>query len=222
MDDDDGGDDGVSLSGVVLAGGYSTRFGDREKAIADLAGRPMIGHVVDRIEPVVEDIVINCRADQRAVLEDALVESSVDSDALTYAVDPIPDQGPLAGIKTGLEATEQPYGAVVACDMPFCSPAIFSELATRAVNRDGAVLRLSDGWYQTTHAVYRSAAMAKACAAVLGDGGGRILRAIEAIDCVVLEESDLTGISPSTLSWAFESVDTPAGLRAAEQHLEDE
>ena len=48
-------------SGVVVAGGRSTRFGAPDKAVADLGGTPMIRRVADRIAPAVEELVVNCR-----------------------------------------------------------------------------------------------------------------------------------------------------------------
>jgi len=58
---------------IILAGGHSTRFGEADKAVANLAGTPMIRRVVDRLDPVVDEIVVNCRDEQvtaiRSVLE---------------------------------------------------------------------------------------------------------------------------------------------------------
>lgn len=211
-----------ALSGVVLAGGFSTRFGDEDKAIADLAGKPLIGYVVDALLEITDTIVVNCRADQREEIEAALEGELPERAALEFAVDPVPDRGPVAGIRTGLEAVDHEYAAVVACDMPFCSPVLLELLAERAGGRDGAIVRLADGWFQPTQAVYRTDAMAGACADVLDSGGGRILRAIEAIDCVVLEEGDqaLSTLAPETLSRTFESVDTRTELEQAARRLE--
>jgi len=206
----------ANLAGVVLAGGYATRFGDADKAVADLAGRPMIAHVVEALSSVTDEIVLNCRDVQQESLQTALEETAVTRDlAVRFAIDPVPDRGPVAGIATGLETASRPYSAVVACDMPFCSPRLFDVLATAAEGRDGALVRDTEGWYQPTHAVYRTAAMATACQRLLEDGGGKVLSAIEALDCVVLEAHDLE-IPPR----AFESIDTQAELEAANRALE--
>ena len=39
-------------TGAIVAGGRSTRFGDRDKAVAELAGVPMIRRVADRLPRV--------------------------------------------------------------------------------------------------------------------------------------------------------------------------
>ncbi|TYL38851.1 molybdenum cofactor guanylyltransferase [Natronococcus pandeyae] len=203
-----------SLGGVVLAGGYSTRFGEADKAVADLAGTPMIRRVVDRLASVTDEIVVNCREDQVDAIRDALAGCEAST---RIATDPVPDQGPLAGIRVGLETVDREYAAVVACDMPFVDPALFELLYDRARGRDGAVVQLEDEWYQTTQAVYRADAMADACAEALEDGDGRILAALEKLDYAVVDEDDLEGISGET----FESIDTQEALREAESRLEE-
>ncbi|MFU8868818.1 molybdenum cofactor guanylyltransferase [Natronococcus sp.] len=202
-----------SLSGVVLAGGYSTRFGEADKAVADLAGTPMIRRVADRLATVCDELVINCREDQRGAIEAAMTDFP---EPITFAIDPEPDRGPLAGIAVGLEAASREYAAVVACDMPFVDPALLEALADRADRRDGALVELEDGWYQTTQAVYRADPMARACADALEGEDGRILAAVEDLDVVVVDESELEGIGEGT----FESIDTKEALREAAARFE--
>ncbi|ELY43953.1 molybdenum cofactor guanylyltransferase [Natronorubrum bangense] len=201
-----------SVEGVVLAGGYSTRFGDTDKAVADLAGVPMIRRVVDRLATLTDAVVVNCRDEQREAIQAALSDHDVE---VRYAIDPVPDRGPLAGIQVGLEAVDCEYAAVVACDMPFAEPALFEQLFEHARGHDGAVVRLEDGWYQTTQAVYRAASMARACEAALDDDG-RIITAFDQLDVVIVGEDELEAISERT----FESIDTQAALRDAERRLE--
>lgn len=202
-----------SRAGVVLAGGFSTRFGEADKAVAELAGTPMIRRVVDRLGRVVDDCVLNCREDQHEAIESALEGSDV---GLTYATDPVPDRGPLAGIQVGLEASDAAYAVVVACDMPHVDPALLDYLFERARGHDAAVVTLDDGWYQTTQAVYRADAMARACETALEEGDGRIVTAFDRIDVELVEESELEDVSDRT----FESIDTQAALREAKRYFE--
>ncbi|MDG5818255.1 molybdenum cofactor guanylyltransferase [Natronococcus sp. A-GB7] len=202
-----------SLSGVVLAGGYSTRFGEADKAVADLAGTPMIRRVADRLATVCDELVVNCREDQREAIETAMADFP---EPVTFAIDPEPDRGPLAGIAAGLETASREYAAVVACDMPFVDPALLEALADRAEGRDGALVKLEDGWYQTTQAVYRTEPMARACANALEGEDGRILAAVEELDTVVVDEGELEGVSGDT----FESIDTREALREAAARFE--
>jgi molybdopterin-guanine dinucleotide biosynthesis protein A len=199
-------------AGVIVAGGRSTRFGERDKAVADLAGTPMVRRVADRLAGVVDELVVNCRADQRDPLAAAL--DGLDP-APRFAVDPEPDRGPMAGIMTGLRAVEAPYAAVVACDMPFVDPGFLAHLFERAAGHDAAVPR-PDEWFQPTQAVYRADPMANACAAALDRGEGRIVAPLEELDAVTVGRDEIERhASPDT----FENCNTPAEFAAAAERL---
>ncbi|WP_435153707.1 molybdenum cofactor guanylyltransferase [Haladaptatus sp. DFWS20] len=175
-------------AGVILAGGRSTRFGDRDKAVATLAGVPMLRRVADRIGGVIDELVVNCRESQR----DGIAEAVQDySHPAKFAIDPNPDQGPMAGIRNGLATCDAEYAFVVACDMPFVSPELVSYLFDRADGHEAAVPQLEDNWFQTTHAVYRSNLMVEACDTALQENKRKIIEALFELDYVVVEADDL-------------------------------
>lgn len=159
-------------AGLIVAGGRSTRFADRDKAVVELAGTPMIRRVADRVESPIDELVVNCRRAQRDDIEGALVGYDR---PVRIAVDEDPDRGPMAGIRTGLDAVNETYAFVVAYDMPFVRPDLVDHLFDRARGRDAAVPKLGE-WFQTTHAVYRAEQMAAACDAALERGDHRIVR----------------------------------------------
>jgi len=199
---------------VVLAGGRSTRFGEADKAVADLAGKPMIRRVVDRITPVVDAVVVNCRAAQRAAIRDALDGAGV---PVTFAEDEYPDEGPMAGMATGLRAVDGEYAFVVACDMPFVDAEFVDYLFERAAGHDAAVPR-PDQWFETTHAVYRAAAMADACEAALSAGEDRIVAPLFELDFVVVDGDEVRAHGhPRT----FENCNTPEDFEDAARRLEE-
>ena len=198
-------------TGVVVAGGRSTRMGDRDKTVLDVAGVPMIRRVADRLLEATDELVVNCRADQRAAIADAL--SGLEP---RFAVDEEPDRGPVAGIATGLRAAGGGRAAVVAADMPLLDPDLLSYLFARAEGRDAAVPRPGD-WFEPLHAVYRPDPMADACEAALAEGDVRVVEPAFSLDHVVVERSDL--VANGSLD-SFESVDTPADLRWVGTRLE--
>ncbi|MFW5911223.1 MAG: molybdenum cofactor guanylyltransferase [Halolamina sp.] len=222
-------------SAVIVAGGRSTRFGDDDKAVAPLAGTPMIRRVADRLEPVVDELMVNCRDDQRAAIDESLEGFPLPT---MFALDPEVDQGPMAGIRNGCRAAEGEYAAVVACDMPFVDPATIQYLFDRASGEvvpenaddrivehdddegeppfDAAVPRLGDGWYQTTQAVYQPDAMAAACDAALERGDRKILASLEELSFAVVSEAELEAVTdPAT----FENINTQAEFAAAAERL---
>jgi len=206
-----------ATTGVVVAGGRSTRMGDRDKTVLEVAGEPMVRRVAERLTAATDDLVVNCRADQRDAIAAAL--AGLDP---TFAVDEEPDRGPVGGIATGLAAADADYAAVVAADLPLLDPGLLGHLFERARGHDAAVPRPGE-WFEPLHAVYRPEPMAEACEAALaeasGDGDARIVEPLFSLDYVVVERSDL--VAHGSLD-SFESVDTPADLEWAEAELADE
>jgi molybdopterin-guanine dinucleotide biosynthesis protein A len=126
--------------GVVLAGGRSVRFGG-EKAVALLAGRPLLAWAVERLRSVCAEAAVNVRPGTEA---EALARSL----GLPVLHDEPGDAtGPLAGIKAGLiwAATRGARSlAVSPCDAPLLPDDLYVRLlegagdgAAMAETRDG-------------------------------------------------------------------------------------
>ncbi|WP_423750799.1 molybdenum cofactor guanylyltransferase [Salinirarus marinus] len=199
-------------SGVIVAGGRSTRFGDADKAVAELAGVPMIRRVADRLAGVVESLVVNCRDEQTDAIRAAMAGYD---HPVRYAVDDEPDRGPMAGIRNGLRAVPDEYAFVAACDMPFLDPDFVAYLFDRAESCDAAVPRL-DGWFEPTHAVYRAAAMADACDAALERGDSRVIAPLTDVEYVVVEDEEVDAHADRS---TFENVNTREEFEAAAARL---
>ena len=221
---------------VVVAGGRSTRFGDRDKAVAPLAGVPMIRRVADRLDPVTDRLVVNCRGDQRAAVEDALAGHP---GPVRYAEDPEPDGGPTAGIRTGLRGVEAWAGErddgdgdgaagddgrdapafVVACDMPFVDPDLVAALFDRLAGEgdgdapDAVVPRVDDEWFQTTHAAYRAGPMADACDDALDRGDRKIIAPLFELAYETVGADALAALGVDDRS--FENLNTRGEFEAA-------
>ncbi|QWC18529.1 molybdenum cofactor guanylyltransferase [Halorubrum sp. 2020YC2] len=228
-------------TGAILAGGRSTRFGDADKAVAPLAGAPMIRRVADRLagsddpvppgaeragsgDPVVDELVVNCRPDQREAIERALSGVPL---PVRWALDEDPDLGPLAGIRNACRAATDPYAVVVACDMPFVDPAFLASLRERveegtteagAADADGGVEavvpRLDDRWYQTTQAVYATGPAAAACDRALDRGDRKVLAVVDRLDAVVVDDDAIRSL---TTEKTFTNVNTRAEHDEAER-----
>lgn len=207
-------------TGVIVAGGRSTRFGDADKAVAVLAGTPMVRRVADRAAPAVDALVVNCREAQVDPIRDALAGYE---HPVSFAVDVEPGRGPMAGMRTGLRAVEEAHGGgyalVVACDMPFVDADLVAYLFDRAAGHDAAVPRLGE-WFQPTHAVYRVEAMAAACERALERGDRKPIAPIfDLDDYVVVEEDELR--EHGSLD-SFENVNTREEFEEAEARLRSE
>lgn len=81
----------MRIFGVILAGGEGLRMGGADKARVVLAGRPLISHVLDRLLPQVEQVLISANGDPTRF---ASIGCEVVADTNS--------QGPLSGILAAL------------------------------------------------------------------------------------------------------------------------
>ncbi len=111
------------LGGLILAGGQSRRFNFRNKGLIEFKQKPMIAHVIERIEPHVSSLAISCNTNitqyqalcdtYRASLGKTSIWGVCLSDSANNAL-----KGPLAGIERHLKEVDAPYCFVCSCDMP--------------------------------------------------------------------------------------------------------
>ena len=120
------------ITGIVLAGGQGRRMGGVDKGLQLLNGRPMIAHVIARLAPQVDGIVINANQNREAY---AAFGHPVVPDAIEgYA-------GPLAGLHAGLQAAAQPLVVTAPCDSPFLPGDLVGRLAAALGENDLAVAK---------------------------------------------------------------------------------
>ena len=148
----------LEITGVVLAGGRSTRFGDANKALATLDGETCLERVVSTVETATgRPPVVSVRtAEQRETYAARLPES------VTYALDAPTHEGPVAGVLGALDAVETPWAFVCGCDMPALSTAAIEWQHRRlaeVVEPSAAPAALAvvspDGTPQPLHACFR-------------------------------------------------------------------
>src|ERR1044071_7682123 len=117
----------MRVTGVIQAGGKSTRMGGEPKALLQLGGRRIIERVLDALTPVVDDVLI---VTNTPALYGFL--------GVPMVGDAYPDHGSLGGIFSGLSAAAGDAAFTVARDMPF----LHSDVARLVAGRDGADVEL--------------------------------------------------------------------------------
>ena len=122
------------VSAVILAGGRATRMGGDDKGWVPLAGKSLIEHVLDRLRPQVDEVLINANRSQARYRQLAPVIGDAQADF----------QGPLAGMLAGLTAARHDWVLFVPCD----GPALPRDLMARfraAVTPDTELVVAHDG-----------------------------------------------------------------------------
>lgn len=107
-------------TGVILAGGYSTRFENGNKTLACLDGTPLIQHVVRSHQRVFElDPIIAVQGDQQ---EGQLRGALTSPEDVQFVHDDDRYTGPLAGLIAAAHRAQTPGLILTAADMPCISP----------------------------------------------------------------------------------------------------
>lgn len=119
------------ISCIILAGGQSLRMQGQDKGLVAFRGRPLIEHVIQRIQTQTDEIIISAnrnietyRAYSAQVINDVHANFS----------------GPLAGIASCLPYCQHEHALVVACDMPWLPLDLVSRLSDSIVGHDLAIV----------------------------------------------------------------------------------
>lgn len=97
------------ITGLILAGGKASRMGGSDKGLIAFKGQPMVAHVIQRLSPQVDEILINANRE---------IET-YQSLGFTVIADEISDfAGPLAGLHAGMKAAKTEFLLSVPCDSP--------------------------------------------------------------------------------------------------------
>ena len=110
---------GEPLTGIILAGGKSSRM-NRDKGLIRYKQKPFVQHIIEALQPLVDEIIIVSDNPRYDVFAQRRVEDS------------IKNVGPLAGIYTGLSHAKTGDSLILSCDIPSINAAVLSRLVNRA------------------------------------------------------------------------------------------
>ena len=183
----------AGVTGVILAGGASSRMGSNKALLPHKGGRFIESIYRELSEIFPEVILVTNTPEQYQFLPCRKVS------------DLFQGMGALAGIHAGLAQSSNPAIFAVACDMPHLDPWLIRHLANRGTGCD-LVLPRSEHGYEPLHALYR-----KGCLPVMEDCLGRGERRIVSIlpDLRVREiaASEVARFDPTFDS--FSNINTP-------------
>lgn len=193
----------IRTSGVVLAGGRSSRFGS-DKMAAPLAGRPLVHHAIRAVAEVCEEVIVVAGRDGLPVLLPADRTAPI-----LEIADHEPFAGPLAALLAGARAARGERLLVCAGDMPRLVPALLRRLLDWPAERAGACLE-EDGWLRPLPCGLDRAS-ALGAGATLTEPGHRSLRdLVTAVRVEVLTEADWRPLDPQAESLL--DIDRPSDL----------
>lgn len=199
------------VSVVIQAGGESKRMGT-SKALVSFMGRPLIQHMIERMLPVADELVITTNeAEKLAFLLDEYPQVDI-----RLVPDVMDRRGALPGLLTALQAATYSYVALVACDMVFASPRLVAaECAEMNVTQADIVVPVNKHGFEPLHAVYRREACLDVVRRSIDQGEARLQSFYHELNVQEFPMSRVLAAEPQ--GGCFINVNTPEELAAVER-----
>jgi molybdenum cofactor guanylyltransferase len=193
----------MKILGSIIAGGKSSRMGEREKAFLKLAGKSILDLVIGRFEPQVDHLIINANGDPSRFSE---FDLAVHPDCIATL------HTPLAGLHASLVAARA-AGADFAITTPSDTPFLPLDLAARLVagaSSSGAAIATSGGREHYLSSAWKVGLFADLEKAIAQDGLVRVKDWALRAHAAKMEW-------PAAPYDPFFNVNTPEDLAAADQ-----
>ena len=193
---------GLDIGYIILAGGKSKRLGhDKIKEV--IGDMTLLDRVITILSAFNGEITI-------VTGENSSLPNTFSYPKIKIVHDLYPGKGMLGGIITGLSLSEHYYNLVVACDMPFLSPALLQYMIDITESHDLVAYRHKND-LEPLHAIY-----SKNCLLVFEEIMQNNLRIIELVQHVkvrYLTDEEIKRYDPENLS--FFNINTEADLSIA-------
>jgi len=192
------------VGGIILAGGHSRRFGDRDKLLIDLGyGRTMIEEVAGELS-FLEDCVISTGEAGRARRYRELT-------GIRTALDR--GRGILAGILAGCLDLSTELVFVVGADMPFIRREVIEFQIGSATDFDAVVPRYPNGYLEPIHSVLRRTPAIGKLEGLCGSGQRRVGLLFECLNTRYLPVELMAGKDPDL--GCFTNINDRSALESA-------
>lgn len=199
------GTDDIATSGIILAGGRSSRFGS-DKLAAHIDGLSLLERSVVGLGSIATEVVV--------VVAPGDPRSSVTSEPSVRIVhDPELHGGPLVGLLAGLEAVTEPIALIAAGDMPSLQLDVLRLLVRTLIGADpayGAVILERLGRAEPFPAAVRVGAATEQARRLVADGERRLGALFELLPTRLIDEGAWRPLDPDSLT--LRDIDVPADL----------
>jgi molybdopterin-guanine dinucleotide biosynthesis protein A len=185
-----------AVSGIVLAGGQSSRLG-MDKSFVNANGQPLIEHIVAKLTKLSDDVIIVTNSPENYNHLEAKLVGDI-----------YPGKVALGGIYSGLRAATNAHSLIVACDMPFLDLNLLRYMILLASGHDVVIPRIG-GFPEPLHAIYSKSCL-EPIDRLLARGGLKIVDFFPEVRVRYVEESEVDIFDPQHLS--FFNVNTPSDL----------
>jgi molybdopterin-guanine dinucleotide biosynthesis protein A len=178
----------------------------KDKAWLELAGRPMIEHVIAALQPVTTSIAIVANDPEYARL------------GFPIFADSQVGIGPLEAIRTTLRNSNSPRALLVGCDLPFVSVELFKFLLSICGAYDAVVPTSADDKLEPLCAIYCTRALV-AVDSLIESGERKVSSLFDRVSTRFVRFAELQHLAGSDLF--FNNVNTPEDYAQAVETITD-
>jgi molybdopterin-guanine dinucleotide biosynthesis protein A len=196
---------GADISGIVLAGGRSSRFGS-DKLAARLGDATLLERAVAAVADISTEVVVVVAPGDGREMPAAGVP-------VRRAIDPEPFGGPLVGLLAGLETAREPIALVVGGDMPTLNRDVLLLLVRSLIASDGsrdAAVLVQRGETRPLPCAVRNGAATQVARRLLGEGERSLKALVRTIGTLSVAEGDWRPLDPTAATLL--DVDAPGDL----------
>ena len=199
----------LQKSAVVLAGGFSRRFGS-DKGLVLLKDKPLLMHVIDNVSSVVDEIFVVVSSEKQKQSFEPIVGQKA-----KLIIDASEVQSPLIGTITGFEVAKGEYCLLVPCDAPLISAKIVHFLFDVSQNKKAVIPRWPSGYVEPLQAIYHTKSAFQAVKTAINQEHLDMRSMIRNLNSIRYVSSNVLKQFDSELS-SFFNVNTPKDLQKAE------
>lgn len=189
-------------TGIILAGGLSTRLSGRNKAFIEIKGKKILENTYTVFKKLFQEIILVTNNPEPYLDWDFKIVSDI-----------FQAKSSMTGLHAGLSNASFPFGFAVACDSPFLEPGLIESLLSRITPETYMVVPKVAKGYEPLCAVY-----SKKCIPDLEDClKNKIYRIIHILDkgpTIRVPGSQLREFDPELRS--FFNINTQSDLEKAE------
>lgn len=190
---------------IVLAGGLSTRFGGRNKALIEWNGRPLLAHIRQALGDLFPEILLVTNMPPRFAAWD-----------MTLVTDLFTERSSLTGIQAGLFYADQPMAFVTACDTPLLRPEVIQLLMAEVREDTDIVIPQTAEGLEPLCAIYSRRCL-EPITRQLERGDYRIRSFFQRMNLRRVAEDKLRRVDPDLRS--FYNINTPEDLERARRRF---
>ena len=205
----------MEKTAIILAGGFSSRFGS-DKGLLKIENKPLIVHVVDTVSSIVEEILIITNSEKRIKTYSKEVLNS----KVKFTLDLYNGIGPLAGALSGFSYAKGKYSLLIPFDAPFMSKKILLLLFKSCKNKSAVIPKWPNNHIEPLHAVYNTKEAYNAAKNAISQEETKVRALIQRLNNVQYISTEFIQKYDSQLQ-TFLNINTPSDLTKAKKHFQN-